>query len=221
MVDFADLETRVKHWAENDGTEFDAEFDTMLENAEYRISRELNVDAMLLHKTTAFTISTAFLDKPSDAVNTRSLSFIDSTDSSKRKFLEFRTLTYMQDYWPLRSSTGTPLYYGNWDEDTYYVAPTPAIAEAVEVDYEARLIGLTSSNTTTYISINYPDLLFHAVLLEAGCFEKASEMFQKHQGIYDRHMVSIQAETARIRGDDPSIYENPTETPVDDDDDDE
>lgn len=218
MVTFANLETRVKNWAENNDTEFDAEFDTMLENAEYRVSRELNADAMIIHKTAVFTGAMQFIDKPSDAVNVCSFAFIDSADSSKRKFLEFRTLTYMQDYWPVRSDTGTPLFYGNWDENTLYVAPTPDLGYATEIEYEARIVGLSSSNTTTWLSINYPDLLFAACLIEAGAFEKNQNMKESFQGVHDRNLISAQAEVARIRGDSTSTHMNPTETPVDDDD---
>lgn len=218
MVTFADLETRVKAWAVNDGTIFDTNFDVMLENAEYKISRELNADGMIIHKTSSMTASTPFIDKPSDAVDTHNFAFIDSADSSKRKFLEFRTLSYIQDFSPLRTATGTPLFYGNWDEDTWYIGPTPDLSYAVEVEYEARITGLSASNTTTWISINYPDMLFNAVLLEAGTFEKNSKMEERYEGRYGRDLLTAQAEVARIRGDHTSIHMNPTETPVDDDD---
>ena len=218
MVTYANLEIRVKNWAENAGTEFDVEFDTMLENAEYRISRELNVDAMMLHKTSAFTASSVFLDKPTDAVDVHSLSFIDSNDSSKIKFLEFRSTTYMQDFAPVRATTGTPEFYGNWDENSIYIAPTPDLAYVVEMEYETRIVGLSSSSTTTWISVNLPDLLFNACLLEAGAFEKNPSMEAKYTARYDRDIATAQAETARIRGDHTSIHMNLTETPVDDDD---
>lgn len=218
MVTYADMETRVKAWAENEGTKFDTAFDVMVENAEYRLSRELNADGMILHKATTFTGATEFLDKPGDAVNVRTLMFVDTNDGSKRKFLDFRTLSYMQDFAPLRTATGAPEMYGNWDENTLYIAPTPDSGYACEMDYEARIIGLSVSNTTTWISINYPDLLFNAIMLESGAFTKSSQAAQLYEGRYTRDITTAQAEIARIRGDDNSIHPNPTETPVDDDD---
>jgi hypothetical protein len=218
MVTFANLETRVKNWAENDGTEFDTEFDTMLETAEYRISRELNADAMVLHKTSTFTSGSPYLDKPSDAVDIHNFSFIDTGDNSEIKFLEYRDLTYIQDYSPVRTTTGTPLFYSNWDEDSLYIGPTPSSAFANELEYEARIKGLSASVTTTWLSLNHPDLLFNCILLEAGAFEKNSDMEAKFEKRYTRDLVTAQAEVARIRGDHTSIHRNPTETPVDDDD---
>ena len=217
MATFDELETRVKNWAENEGTEFDTEFDTMVENAENRLSRELNAEAMLIHKTATLTVGQAFLDKPLDGVNIRSLSFIDGSDSNKRKYLEFRTVTYLGDYHPVRAAVGTPRYYANWDEKTWLLAPAANAQDVIEAYYEARITGLSDTVTTTWISVNYPDLLFYAILIEAGCFEKNAEMAGKYSQLYRTALTSAQAEIARIRGDDTSIYPSPTETPLDDD----
>ena len=70
----------------------------------------------------------------------------------------------MSEYAPDRTSTGIPKYYANWDNDTIILAPTPNAAYTIELAYNAQETGLSSSNTTTWVSTNAPGLLLICLL---------------------------------------------------------
>ena len=39
----------------------------------------------------------------------------------------------MNEYWPDRTATATPVYYANWKAGNIYLAPTPDVAYNIEV----------------------------------------------------------------------------------------
>ena len=84
----------------------------------------------------------------------------------------------MDDYAPDRSVEGSPKYY-SWDDDvTLMLAPTPNAATAagtLDLSYTYRPDQLSGTQTTTWLSLNAPDLLLHACMLEVLTFEKAEQ----------------------------------------------
>ena len=78
----------------------------------------------------------------------------------------------MKEYWPDGADTGIPKYYSVWDQNTFYVAPTPAASYAVELGYIYRPAQLSSTNTTTWVSINAPEALLYACLIQAYSYTK-------------------------------------------------
>lgn len=201
MATYSDITGRLQDWLENNDTEFTTDnMDFAIDLAEQRISKELNADAMFYHKTAAMTAGDPFVTKPSDAVAARSLQYYPVAGGA-RVFLQFRTFEWCQDYAPTRTTQGVPKYYANWDAETWYVAPTPDAAYPVEASYEARITGLSGATTTTWISLNHPDLLFFAALLESCRYEANTEMRAEHEAAYDRNLATARAEVERIRMD--------------------
>jgi hypothetical protein len=87
-------------------------------------------------------------------------------------FLDFRDTSFMKEYWPDGSDTGVPKYYSVWDQNTFYVAPTPNANFTVELGYIYRPAQLSSTNTTTWISLNAPEALLYACLIQAYSYTK-------------------------------------------------
>ena len=78
----------------------------------------------------------------------------------------------MNEYWPDRTATATPIYYANWKAGNIYLAPTPDVAYNIEVALNKLPTGLSSTNTTTWVSTNAPRTLLYACLCEAFKFLK-------------------------------------------------
>ena len=112
----------------------------------------------------------------------------------------------MSEYWPNRSSTGIPKYYANYDEDSLLLAPTPNAAYTMDLEYNAQPTGLSSSNTTTWVSNNAPMLLLYACLVEAFKFLKGpAEMLQTYTQAYTNELqVLAQEQMGRRRRDEYS-----------------
>ena len=197
-MDYATLVAQLQAWQEEEGAEFLASVDTIIDLAEQRISKELDCDAMRAQDTLALVAGTPTIAKPTLAVG------INWVRIGSNPPIEFRTLSYMLDYAPDATSTGTPRYYGNKDASTLYFAPTPnsaAAALTTTCEYFFRINGLSSTTTTTWISVNAFDLLFYACLLESGVFLKNVEDDKRYGELYARALESAKAEVARVRSD--------------------
>jgi hypothetical protein len=110
-----------------------------------------------------------FLTAPSDILTHR---YMMITVSGDQVFLDFRDTSFMKEYWPDGSDTGVPKYYSVWDQNTFYVAPTPNSGYTVELGYIYRPAQLSSINTTTWISLNAPEALLYACLIQAYSYTK-------------------------------------------------
>jgi hypothetical protein len=81
----------------------------------------------------------------------------------------------MKEYWPDGTDTDIPKYYSVWDQNTFYIAPTPAASYAVELGYIYKPTQLSSTNPTTWVSINAPEALLYGCLVQAYSYTKGPE----------------------------------------------
>jgi len=82
-------------------------------------------------------------------------------------------------------ATGEPKYYGFWDQNTIVLAPTPDSAYTIQLNYILKDPGLSSTNTTTYLSTYFPNGLLYACLVEAFSFLKGpNDLLQLYEGKY-------------------------------------
>jgi hypothetical protein len=83
------------------------------------------------------------------------------------------------------------------------VAPTPDVAYNVTLDYIYTPDGLSDTNTETYISINAPELLLYACLVEAFAYLKGPmDMYKLYQEKYNEALQGFALEqTGRRRRD--------------------
>jgi hypothetical protein len=123
-----------------------------------------------------------FLTAPSDILTHRYMMITSGTDQI---FLDFRDTSFMKEYWPNGASTGIPKYYSVWDQNTFYIAPTPNANFAVELGYIYRPAQLSSAVPTTWISTNAPEALLYACLVQAYLYTKGPDnMLQQFQNAY-------------------------------------
>ena len=121
---------------------------------------------------------------------------------NERVTLQKKDSSYINEYWPNRTSTGVPKYYANWDNDTIILAPTPNAAYTIELAYNAQPTGLSSSNTTTWVSNNAPQLLLYACLIEAFKFLKNPDMLNIYTVSYKEELQTMgQEQMGRRRRD--------------------
>ena len=178
------LTDSIKEWTENDESTFVAEIPFFIKNAEERIFKSVDLDYFRKNVTGTMTSGNKFLEKPSDYLATHSLSFVNS--SSENVFLLQKDVNFIQEYSPNPSTTGIPIYYAQFDVDTFIVAPTPNSSFAVELHYFYRPASLTTDDSgTTWISTNAPDALLYAALVEAYTFMKGeNDLIQLYTSRY-------------------------------------
>jgi len=167
---YDELVTNIRNYTEVDANVFTSSvINTFITFAENRILRDIDLDVFKLEVTGNMTSGNKFLTAPSDILTHR---YLMITSGSDQIFLDFRDTSFMKEYWPNGSTTGVPKYYSVWDQNTFYIAPTPNAAFVVEMGYIYRPEQLSSTNNTTWISTNAPEALFYACLIQAYSYTK-------------------------------------------------
>ena len=151
----------------------------IIEDAEFRIFRDVDSDNNRRYASANLIASTRFIDSPTDALIIRSAQIVDSeladgNTNQEREFLQWRDTSFMSEFNPT-AVTGVPKYYSWWDKNRIIVAPTPDQTYTIQLNYILKDPGLSSTNTTTYISTNFPNGLLYACLVEAYGFLKGPQ----------------------------------------------
>jgi hypothetical protein len=182
-----------------------------IRDAEFKIFRNTDADYAREYATSSFTANNKYLTLPntnqsSGSTTTRVAlivrSVVVTNSSSVQVSLEPRDDTFITEY-NSSGSTGFPKYYSTFRENAIEVAPTPSSAFVVELDYIYTPDGLSTTNTETYISINAPELLLYACLVEAFAYLKGPmDMYKLYQEKYNESLQGFALEqTGRRRRD--------------------
>ena len=203
MTTYTELVSQIREYTETDANVLTtAIVDDFIEHTENRILRELNIPAFVSHQYANFTASNPFLSLPGGAGPTpvlfatiNSMMIYSAAGTGDRTFLLRKDVSFMNEYWPDRTTTGTPKYYSQWDDNTVYVVPTPDAAYTVEMSMSKLPDRLTSSTTSTWLSNNAPTLLLYGCLIEAFKYLKGpAEMLQVYQQSYATALQEVAAQ---------------------------
>jgi len=148
-----------------------------IEDAEFSIFRDVDSDSIRRYATANLITSDRFIARPAGLLIVRSAQIVNSDGSSEpdnREFLQYRDTSFMSEFNPT-GGTGVPKYYSLWDEQKIVVAPTPDATYTIQLNYILKDPGLSSTNTTTYLSQNFPNGLLYACLVEAYGFLKGPQ----------------------------------------------
>lgn len=167
---YDELVTNIRNYTEVDSNVFTASvINTFITMAENRILRDIDLDVFKKESTGTMTSGNKFLTAPSDLLTHR---YLMVTVGDDQVFLEFRDTSFMKEYWADGAATGVPKYYSVWDQNTFYVAPTPNSNLTVELGYLYRPAQISTANQTTWIGDNAPEALLYACLIQAYSYTK-------------------------------------------------
>jgi hypothetical protein len=177
-ITHANFLTQVRNYTEVDSNVLtDAIIQDFIKSVELDIAGKVDYDDLRKYATSNFTAGNRYVILPSDAIIVRSVQVIDS--SNNRTFLEKRDTSFISEFSPNDSTTGTPKYWANWEDNVQQgpvilVAPTPATADTVQLNYIKSPPEFTST-TNTFLSTNQESMLLHGVLAEAFRFLKGPD----------------------------------------------
>ena len=180
-----------------------------IRDAEFKIFREADADYAREYANSTFTANNKFVALPNatgvSSTERRALvvrSVVATNSSGVQVSLEPRDDTFLTEY-NSTGATGFPKYYATFRENAIEVAPTPDAAYVVALDYIYTPDALSTTNTTTYISLNAPELLLYACLLEAFAYLKGPmDMYKLYQEKYNEALQGFALEqTGRRRRD--------------------
>ena len=188
---YDELVTKIRDYCEVNSNVFTSTIiNGFIEDAEFRILRDVDSDNISIYVTANLIAGQRFIDTPQNLLVIRSAQIVDSElatgdTNQNRDFLQYRDVNFMSEFNP-NAAQGVPKYYSNWDEDTVVVAPTPDQTYTIQLNYILKPAGLSSTNTTTYLSLEFPNGLLYACLVEAYGFLKGPiDMYQ----LYDKKYV--------------------------------
>jgi len=202
MTTYAELTTQILDYTETSTDVLTStRTDDFIEHTENRILRDVDLDVFKSHQYSTLTADSPFLSlpggttpEPTSLATIRTV-MVYASASAARDFLEQRDVSFMNEYWPIRTSTGTPKYWAWWDENTIYLAPTPSSALYVELGITRLPTRLSSTNTTSWLGNNAPIVLLYGCLAEAFKFLKGpAEMLQLYEQSYQRAIQELMIE---------------------------
>jgi hypothetical protein len=201
-MNYSELLTNVRNYTEvGSDVLSDSVLDVFLQNIENRVQREIDIDAFRKFQFSSFTIGSPFITMPDDFAFERAVQIKDQI-TGDRTWLEQRDTTFIDEYNKDRSDTGTPKYYANWDQNTMIFAPTPDAAYEIELWYNKTPDRLSSSNTTTWLSTNAPEVLIYGTTAEAFSYLKNPPYVQLYEQKYAQAVQNLaQTQMGRKRRD--------------------
>ena len=203
MTTYAQLTTQILNYTETSTDVLTSTItDDFIEHTENRMLREADLDAFKSHQYATVTADNAFVSlpggstpDPTSLATIRTVHIYPASGTATRTFLEQRDISFMNEYWPVRTSTGTPKYWAWWDENSIYLAPTPDSAYNIEIGITRLQTRLSSSNTTSWLGNNAPSALLYGSLAEAFKFLKGpAEMLQLYEQSYQRAIQELMIE---------------------------
>ena len=212
------LKTQIRSYTETDSNVLtDAVLENIILNAQYRIMRDVPIDADRKQQSGNLVTGQESINAPGGSLFIRGIQVYDSTSATTgaNSWLEKKDVTYLQEYVPSTESAkrGKPKYYASFggatgDGDTnsgrIYLSPTPDSTYKFRVHYNKMPATLASDNTTNYISLNFPNGLLFACLAEAFAFLKGPmDMLTLYENKYKQEIQKFANEqVGRRRRDD-------------------
>jgi hypothetical protein len=198
---YAELVQKIRDYTEVDDNVFTATIvNGFLSDAEFRILRDVDSDNNRRYAQADIVAGNRYVNTPlinDQTLVIRSAQITNSTggaDNSNRSFLEYRDVNFISEYNP-EGTQGLPKYYSYWDENTIVIAPTPDQNYNMQLNYILKPTGLSSTNTTTYLSSEFPNGLLYACLVEAYGFLKGpADMIQFYEGKYKQALEGFSVE---------------------------
>ena len=177
---YAELIQKIRDYCEVDANVFTSTIlDGFILDAEWRIQRDVDSDNNRQYAQADIIAGQRYVNTPlinDQTLVIRSCQITNSTggaDNSSRSFLDYRDTNFISEYNPT-GVQGLPKYYGYWDENTIVIAPTPDQNYNMQINYILKPIGLSSSNTTTYLSTEFPNGLLCMLSRSVWIFKRSS-----------------------------------------------
>ena len=211
------LKTQIRSYTETDSNVLtDAVLENIILNAQYRIFRDVPIDADRKQETGSFVAGQNQVNAPAGALFVRAIQVYDSTSAvtGANDYLEKKDYTYLQEYVPSTESAkrGKPKYYAMYggatgESDTtsgrITLSPTPDIAYKFRIHFNKMPV-LLENNDTNYISLNFPNGLLYCCLSETYGFLKGPiDMLTLYENKYKQEVQKFANEqVGRRRRDD-------------------
>ena len=168
-MNYTELQAFVLAEVEDYSDEIVANFGRLTKQAENKIQFQLQLPASQANDLGNMTTGNRFLSTPDDFLAVYSI-FIVTADG--RQALLPKDSAFIYEAYPTIADTGTPRFYGVFNDSTLIIGPTPDDDYEVELAYYQMATSIVDT-ATSWLGTNAEALLASAVTLEAVKFIKA------------------------------------------------
>lgn len=162
------------------------QINTFIEQAEQRIFNSVQLLDLRKNVTGNMTSGNKYLSVPSDWLANFSLAVID-TDGNY-EYLINKDVSFIRASYPNPNSTGLPVHYAYFDENSFILGPTPDDDYEVELHYFYYPESIVTAGTS-WLGENFDSALLYGSLLEAYTFMKGeADVLAQYQKRYDETM---------------------------------
>ena len=197
-MNYTELLSNIQNFLEDDSTELSNSIPTIITQAENLIFQRLP-NLPCFRKVTTGTLSVGTFEYT--VATARMIRQVSVTSSSNVSFLNHKIDSYLRDFHPNSSTTGTPIMYSTKDSSTSGIvitlAPTPSATLAYQVDFIAPETGLSSTNANSWVGTFAENVLLSAALYESSAFLKAGETLKLYKDQFDEAIALFQQEMGR------------------------
>jgi hypothetical protein len=162
----------VQDYTENTESSFVSYIPTFIQTAEERIYNTIQIPALRKTATGTLTLNNQYLTLPTDWLGTFSLQLI--YPSGVGTFLLNKDAEYMREAFPDATVTGTPTHYGQFDQNTLVLGPTPDQNYTAQLSYYYYPTSIVTAGTS-WLGDNVQNVLLYGALREAYLYLKGEE----------------------------------------------
>jgi hypothetical protein len=204
---YANLVTDIRNYTEVDSNVLTAAIiNRIIEDAEFKILREVPIDAYKKQSIGNLVTGQTTINVPAKTLFVKGVQVYTSTSAATgaNTWLEKKDESYLQEYIPAETSTGTPKYYAMFGGATgttdttsgrLFLAPAPSSTFVFKIHYEAIPNSLVTDTDGTYISQYFPNGLLYACLVEAyGYLKGPMDMLTLYENKYKQEIQKFAAE---------------------------
>ena len=210
------LKTMIKNYTEvSDTVLTDAVLENIILNAQQRIMYDVPIDADRKQQSASLIVGQHTYNAPAGCLFIRGIQVYTATDGTitgANNWLLRRDQTFLNEYIPANTATGSPKYYAMFGGATglsdttsgkFMVAPVPDATYAFQIHYNI-VQSILEGSGTNFISLNFPQGLLYCCLAESyGYLKGPMEMLTLYENKYKQELEKFAAmQIGRRRRDD-------------------
>lgn len=164
---YTTLKQAIQDKLETTETTFVSNLDIIIQQAEERLLKRVQLPDFRKSSTGTFTASNAYLAIPDDMLAPYSL----AVDNSGYEYLLLKEVNFIREAYPSASTEGVPRYYAIFDDEFFIIGPTPDSNYDTELHYFYKPESIVTA-ATSWLGDHAEAALYSACIHEGYVFLK-------------------------------------------------
>ena len=190
---YAQLSAAIQDYTEVTEASFVANIPTFVQNTEILVNNSVQLPAFRTNVTGVTTANLPYVALPPDFLSVFALSVFTTTTVNEvpqttQTYLYQKDVEYIREAYPFPGVSGTPQYYGIFDNTSFILGPTPDAQYSVEMHYYAYPQSIVTAGTS-WLGTNFSNVLLWGSLVEAYIYMKGeADLIQAYQQKFQEAM---------------------------------